>query len=317
MPTDVGLLTYLLRAFIQTFTLGSALVISDALALLAALTGLQILLMGIWWLGSRQIDFWGLVLKVVGVNVLAWIITSWASLTRMVLNTFIYFGLKAGGDVISQTDFTNPSNIAQYGMNLAVVVNAHLSGPDYLGMGAVYNLREIFMSGVLGLGITVMYFVLACWIFIVLLEFYGTTAFAVVLIPWGAFEKTAFLAEKTFAWLCASGIQIMGLAFVTSVILPVMVRLQGGMHPTLGDLLTQLLGALALGLLAFRIHKFAHAITSGSPQLTLNDVAQIIQTTIATVNQAATTAVGTREAMRTITSQAASAASHLLGRRRP
>jgi type IV secretion system protein TrbL len=316
LPQTVGLLTFLLQKFIQTFTLGSALVIQDALGLLGVLTGLEIVLMGICFLYSRQLDLYTLVAKVVGVNVLAWIITAWPQLTRMVVNTFVYFGLKAGGDAISQTDFNDPSNIAQYGLNVAVVINAHLSGPDYVGTGALYNLREIILSGWLGIGIAILYFVLACWIFVVLLEFYGTTAFSVVLIPWGAFRLTAFLAEKTFAALCASGIQIMGLAFVTSAALPVMVSLQGGMHPTLGDLLTQLLGVMALLFLAWRIHKIAHVITSGSPQLTVNDVAQVVQTTVATINQTATTAIAMRDGMRAAASSAAAATSNLLSRRR-
>jgi type IV secretion system protein TrbL len=317
MPQNVGLLTFLLRRFIQAFTFGLADIIPEALGLLGLLTGLEILLMGIWWLYSRQMDLGGLVAKVIGVNVLAWIITSWASLTKMLVNTFIQWGLKAGGGTISQADFTDPSNIAQYGMNVAAVINTHLSQPEFTGTGAIMNFWVIMSSGWLGMGIALLYFGLAVWIFIVLLEFYGSTAFSVVLVPWGAFKYTAFLAEKTFAALCACGIQVMALAFVTSVVLPVMVGLQGGMHPTLGDILTQLLGVLALIGLAWRIHKIAHVITSGSPQLTMNDVGQIVQTTVATLSQTASTAVGIRESMRHVTSGAASAASNLLARRRP
>jgi type IV secretion system protein TrbL len=317
MPNDVGLLTYLLRQFILSFRLGLAEVIPDALGLLSVLSGLTILLLGIRWLWTRQIDFWQLVAKVIAINVLAWIITSWQALTTMVVNTFIQLGLKAGGGGISQTDFTDPSNIAQYGMNVAVVINAHLSQPEYTGTGALFNFWVITSSGVLGLAIAVLYFLLAVWIFIVLLEFYGTTAFAVVLIPWGAFEYTAFLAEKTFAAVCASGIQVMALAFVTSVIVPVMVSLQGGLHPTLAEILVQLLGVLTLLGLAWRIHKIAHVITSGSPQLTLNDVAQVVQTTMATINQTASATVGMRDSLRTIGNSAATAASNLMQRRRP
>ena len=318
MPNDVNLLTFLLQKFIQAFTLSSAAVIPEALALLGLLAGLEILLLGIWWLYSRQIEFGTLVAKVLGVNILAWIITGWASLIKTVANSFIVLGLKAGGDSITQTDFTDPSNIAQFGMNVAVMVNAHLSGPDYTGWGALWNIREILVSGWLGIVIAVFYFCLAVWIFIVLLEFYGTTAFSVVLIPWGAFKFTAFLAEKTFASLCASGIQVMALAFVTGVSLPVMVSLGAtmGMHPRLSDLLTQLLGILALLGLAWRIHKIAHNITSGSPQLTLNDVAQVVQTTVTSLQHVGAVGGGIRETVRDIASSAAHAANHLTERRR-
>lgn len=316
MPHDTGLLTYLLNAFVTSFSLGSALVIQDALGLLGILTGLEILLMAVWFLYSRQIDLMTLVAKVVGVNVLAWIITTWPTLVKMVMNTFVYWGLKAGGDVISETDFSDPSKVAQYGMNVAVVVMQHLSGPDYTGLGAIKNLGEILISGWLGIIIAVLYFVLAIWIFVVVLEVYATTAFSVVLVPWGAFRYTAFLAEKSFSALCASAIQVMGLAFVTSAALPTMVQLQGGGQPTMTSLLTQLLGAMALLFLAWRVHKIAHVITSGSPQLTLNDVAQIVQTTIATVSHATSAAVSFRHTMQQIGHQAANAASNLTGRRR-
>jgi type IV secretion system protein TrbL len=317
MPQDVGLLTYLLNAFIKSFSLGSALVIGDAMQLLSVLTGLEILLIGIWWLYSRQMDIGGVVAKVVGVNVLAWIITSWPTLTKLVVNTFILLGLKAGGDAISQEDFSDPSNIAAYGLNVAIVMNAHLSQPEYTGTGALYHLPEIVLSGWMSILIALLYFALACWIFVVLLEFYATTAFSVVLIPWGAFRYTAFLAEKTFAALCASGIQIMGLAFITSAALPVMVQLQGGMHPTFGDLLTQLLGVLALLFLAWRVHKIAHVITSGSPQLTLNDLAQFASTATGAISQTIASTVNARNDIRAISQQAGHAASNLLQRRRP
>ena len=316
MGEDVGILTELLKALVATFTLGSALVIPDALALLSTLAGLEILCMGIWSLYTRQMDFGPLVAKIVGITILAWLVRGWSDLTRLVLQTFVFFGLKAGGDAISYTDFTDPSNIAAYGMNVAATVMAHLSQPEYQGMGALYNLPLIVLSGIVMLLIVGAYFALALWIFVVLLEFYATTAFSVVLIPWGALRYTSFLAEKTFAALCAAGIQVMALAFVTSAALPVMVRLQGGMHPTFRQLLVQLLGAGALGGLAWRIHKLAHVITSGSPQLTINDVGQIVQTTVTTLSTATSTAASMRESLRSIGSSAANAASNLTTRRR-
>jgi P-type conjugative transfer protein TrbL len=317
MPQDIGFLTFLLQKLVQAFTLGIAQGITQAMGLLSVLTGLEILLMGIWFLFGRQIDLGHLVARVVGITVLGWIVTGWQSLTKLVIDTFIQFGLAAGGGGISQADFTDPSNIAQYGMSVAAVINQHLSGPDYQGMGAIYNLKEILLSGWLSIGIAVLYLILAAWIFVILLEFYGTVAFSVVLVPFGALRHTAFLAEKTFAALCASGVQVMALAFVTSVILPVMVALQGGLHPTLGDILVQLGGVIALGLLAWRINRFANVLTSGHPQLTPHDVANIAQSVASSITQAASGAVSLRTTMHHIAHTAAQAASQLTARRRP
>jgi type IV secretion system protein TrbL len=173
-------------------------------------------------------------------------------------------------------------------MSVAVTVTTHLG--QYTGWDAVYNAVEVLWSLPMGMAIMVIYFVLAVWIFVILLEFYACAAIAVVLIPFGAFRLTAFLAEKAFAYLAAAGIQVMALAFITASILPVMVRLQGGMHPTFGDMALQLGGAIALCLMAWRVNKFAATITQGSPQLTVHDVTHAAKAAAATIQHVASSA---------------------------
>lgn len=293
LPRDMGFLTALLQALIQSFTLGQASLVPELMGLLTLLTTLEVLVAGCWYLYSRDIDLGSLAMKLAGITVLGWIITEWPRLVRVVVKTFIYFGLRAGGDAISETDFTDPSNILWYGMSVAVVVTTHLG--QYTGLEAVYNAVEVLTSLPMGIVVMVLYFALAVWIFVILLEFYACTAFAVVLLPFGAFRLTAFLAEKTFAYLAAAGIQVMALAFITASILPVMVRLQGGMHPTFADLALQLGGVLALCFMAWRVNKFAATITQGSPQLTIHDVgraARTAATVVTTIGTVAASAVG-------------------------
>jgi type IV secretion system protein TrbL len=281
LPRDLGFLTALLKALIENFTLGTASLIPELMGLLTLLTILEVLIAGLWYLHSRDLDLGALAMKLAGITVLGWIITEWPRLIRVVLKTFVHFGLRAGGDTISETDFTDPSNILWYGLSVAVTVTTHLG--QYTGMDAVYNAVEVLTSLPLGVVIMVLYFVLAVWIFVVLLEFYACTALAVTLLPFGAFRLTAFLAEKAFAYLAAAGIQVMALAFITASLLPVMVRLQGGLHPTFQDLALQLCGALTLCLMAWRVNRFAATLLQGAPQLTMQDVTRAAAATARTV----------------------------------
>jgi len=307
MPQDTTILTHLLNLFRDAFTMGSARLIPEAWWMLTGFITLEVLLAGIWSLWQRDAQILvTLVAKVVTCVVLGWFITNWPMLTRAFLRSFMLIGLQAGDNAISETDLTDPGNLALYGMSVTAVVFAHLK--SYTGMDALYNIVEILFTGGAALLVVITYFVLGIWVFLILLEFYAVTAFSIFLLPFGMFSKTAFLAEKTFAQVCVSAVQVLALSFVTSTTLPLLMRLQTRINPDFRDVMILLLGAFAMCALAWRANKLALAIAYGAPQLTMQDLTRAIQTTITTVQTLGAGATGLRDGLH--------AGAHYLTRRR-
>src|SRR5262249_41830880 len=149
--------------------------------------------LGCWWLYSHDTSMALFISKILAFVVLAWLIQQWPTLTKTLIRSFIQVGIKAGGDAISETDLTNPGNLAAYGLSVTAVIFQHLR--DYAGLAVIYNLVEILFSGFAALCVVLAYFVLAIWLFITLLEFYATTAISLILLPFCIFKWTAFLAE--------------------------------------------------------------------------------------------------------------------------
>ncbi len=100
------------------------------------------------------------------------------------------------------------------------------------------------------------FFVLAIQLFITLIEFKLTTLCGFVLIPFGLFGKTAFMAERVLGNVVSSGIKVLVLAVIIgigSTLFAEFTAAIGSAEPTIEDAMTIVLAALAmLGLGIFR-----------------------------------------------------------------
>ena len=115
------------------------------------------------------------------------------------------------------------------------------------------------------------FFILAVQLFVTLIEFKLTTLAGFVLIPFGLFGKTAFLAERVLGNVVASGIKVLVLAVIVGIgtgavrrVHPAWPRRQ---PPTLEDALAMVLAALALLGLGIFGPGIATGLVSGAPQL--------------------------------------------------
>jgi len=276
MGADPGIITQLLKSFVFTFSSGGARLVPDALLILGLLAVIELVLVGLWLTWGEGQSVAGAVVKMIGIAFVAVLIQKWQWLTKVVIHGFIGLGLKAGGDVISITDFTDPGNIAAYGFSVTGTIFDRLM--NYTGWQAIQNIPEIVLAGPIALFIVAAYFALAIWIFVTLIEVYAHAAITTVLLPFAINPKVAFLAEKGIAVICASGIRLLVLSFITAATLPILVAQQPGLNPTLKSLLGQLLGATSVCWLALRADKSAQSLLSGVPRLTIQDVVQFAQT---------------------------------------
>jgi type IV secretion system protein TrbL len=116
------------------------------------------------------------------------------------------------------------------------------------------------------------FFVLAIQLFVTLIEFKLTTLAGFVLVPFGLFGRTAFLAERALGNVIASGVKILVLAVIigigTNLFSQVIQAPQWlGNQPTLQEVMAMVLASLTLLGLGIYGPGIATGLTAGAPQL--------------------------------------------------
>ncbi len=114
------------------------------------------------------------------------------------------------------------------------------------------------------------FFILAIQLFVTLIEFKLTTLAGFVLIPFGLFGKTAFLAERVLGNVISSGVKVLVLAVIVGIGSTLFSEFTAGFaggQPTIEDALAIVLAATSLLGLGIFGPGIANGIVSGGPQL--------------------------------------------------
>ena len=114
------------------------------------------------------------------------------------------------------------------------------------------------------------FFILAIQLFVTLIEFKLTTLAGFVLIPFGLFGKTAFMAERVLGNVISSGIKVLVLAVIIGIGSTLFGQFTagfGGATPTIDDAMAIVLAALSLLGLGIFGPGIATGLVSGGPQL--------------------------------------------------
>lgn len=137
------------------------------------------------------------------------------------------------------------------------------------------------------------FFILAIQLFITLIEFKLTTLVGFVLIPFGLFGKTAFLAERVLGNVVSSGVKVLVLAVIIGIGSTLFAEFTagfGGEQPTVEDAMAIVLAALSLLGLGIFGPAIANGLISGGPQL---GAGAAIGTGVAAAGVTAAAAAGT------------------------
>jgi len=114
------------------------------------------------------------------------------------------------------------------------------------------------------------FFVLAVQLFVTLIEFKLTTLAGFVLIPFGLFGKSAFMAERVLGNVISSGIKVLVLAVIIGIGSTLFSQFTagfGGATPTIDQAMAIVLAALSLLGLGIFGPGIANGLVSGGPQL--------------------------------------------------
>lgn len=259
---DTGILTNLLKEFLDVFTLGYNRLLPDARQLLWLLATIEITLAGMWWAfdGGEKIEK-ALLVKIMQLGFFIWVVSNYRFIIETVLLGFVSTGTKAGGN----NNFTlleDPSSIVDYGFAATDPIFFHLKHHYFSA-----SLPDLVLSGIAGLLILLAYFALAAAAFITYLEFYIVSVLGLILIPFGVFKHTSFLSEKVFGTVISFGIRLMVLAFILAVVEPTLRKMTLPVNPTLAQIFTVFLAAFTIAVLAWHAPGIASGMMAGSPTL--------------------------------------------------
>lgn len=265
MNPDSGILTNLLTTFVTAFSGGFSRIYPDAMGLLGILAVLEIAVAAVWWAIVEDNAIVNFLRKFIQIGFFIFIVTQYQTLIDVVLSGFVNTGLKAGGGG-SLALIKDPSQIIDYGFTATAPIFQHIQ--DYGPVDSLANLPDVIMTGLSGILVLLAYFAIGIQVFITYLEFYIVSVLGLILVPFGVFKHTSFIAEKVFGGILAFGIRLMVLAFILSIAAPTLASIALPAEPSFPEVMVMLLAALTVMGLSWHAPGIASGLISGSPSLT-------------------------------------------------
>lgn len=265
--------TGVIDQFLNTFTTyidsGFGLLHGEVAFIATTLIVIDVTLAALFWSWGADDDIIArLVKKTLFVGVFAYLISNWNNLARIVFESFSGLGLKAAGSSLSATDFLHPGKIAQVGLDAGRPLLTSISGL----MGYVSFFENFIQIAVLLFAwvmVLLAFFILAIQLFVTLIEFKLSTLAGFVLIPFGLFGKSAFMAERVLGNVISSGIKVLVLAVIVGIGSTLFSQFTTASGPqiSIDDAMTIVLAALSLLGLGIFGPGVANGLISGGPQL--------------------------------------------------
>jgi type IV secretion system protein TrbL len=265
-----GVIDRFLEVFTSYIDSGFGLLGGEVAFLSSTLVAIDITLAGLFWaLASDEDVIARLIRKTLYVGFFAFLIGNFNTLAKVIFNSFAGLGLKAAGSGLSADQFVQPGRVAQVGIDAGKPILRAAS--ELVGFVSFFeNFVQIVVLLIAWLVVLVAFFILAVQLFITLIEFKLTTLAGFVLVPFGLFNKTAFLAERVLGNVIASGVKVLVLAVIVGIGTTLFGQFTqgfGGNQPTLDDAMALVLASLALLGLGIFGPGIATGLAAGAPQL--------------------------------------------------
>jgi len=265
-----GVIDHFLEVFTRYIDSGFGLLGGEVAFIATTLIVIDVTLAALFWSWGADDDIIArLVKKTLFVGVFAYIIGNWNNLARIVFESFAGLGLKASGTGFSTADLLRPGRVAQTGLDAGRPLLESISG--LMGYWSFFEnfiqIACLFLAWAL---VLLAFFILAVQLFVTLIEFKLTTLAGFVLIPFGLFGQSAFMAERVLGNVISSGIKVLVLAVIIgigSTLFGEFTAGFGGASPTIDQAMAIVLAALSLLGLGIFGPGIASGIVSGGPQL--------------------------------------------------
>ncbi len=265
-----GVIDQFLSVFTRYIDSGFGLLGGEVAFIATTLIVIDVTLAALFWSWGAGDDLVArLVKKTLFVGVFAYLISNWNNLARIVFESFSGLGLKASGTGFSVQDLMRPGKVAQTGLDAGRPLLESISGL----MGWISFFENFIQIACLLFAwalVLLAFFILAIQLFVTLIEFKLTTIAGFVLIPFGLFGKSAFMAERVLGNVISSGIKVLVLAVIIGIGSTLFSQFTagfGGQSPSIDQAMAIVLAALSLLGLGIFGPGIANGLVSGGPQL--------------------------------------------------
>ncbi|CAH1660628.1 Conjugative transfer protein TrbL [Hyphomicrobiales bacterium] len=233
-----GVIDNFLGVFSRYIDSGFGLLSGEVAFIATTLIVIDVTLAMLFWSWGADDDIIArLVKKTLFVGAFAYLIGNWNNLAKIVFDSFAGLGLKASGTGFSAADLMRAGKVAQTGLDAARPLLESIS--DLMGWVAFFeNFIQIACLLFAWALVILAFFILAIQLFVTLIEFKLSTLAGFVLIPFGLFGKTAFMAEKVLGNVISSGIKVLVLAVIIgigSTLFSEFTKGFGGQTPSIDD----------------------------------------------------------------------------------
>ena len=266
-----GVIDNFLGIFTSYIDSGFGLLGGEVAFIATTLIVIDVTLAALFWAWGADDDIIArLVKKTLFVGVFAYIIGNWNNLARIVFESFAGLGLMASGTGFTAADLMRPGRVAQTGLDAARPLLESIS--DLMGWVAFFeNFIQIACLLFAWALVLLAFFILSIQLFITLIEFKLTTLAGFVLIPFGLFGKTAFMAERVLGNVISSGIKVLVLAVIIGIGSTLFSSVTDAFRTGDDVTLAQVMGTVLAAIVFFWMGIFAPGIASGlitgAPQL--------------------------------------------------
>ncbi len=265
-----GVIDQFLEVFTRYIDSGFGLLSGEVAFIATTLIVIDVTLAALFWSWGADDDILArLIKKTLFIGVFAYIIGNWNNLARIIFESFAGLGLKASGTGFTVADLMRPGRVAQTGLDAGRPLLESIS--SLMGWVSFFeNFIQIACLLFAWALILLAFFILAVQLFITLIEFKLTTLAGFVLIPFGLFGKSAFMAERVLGNVISSGIKVLVLAVIIGIGSTLFSQFTagfGGQTPTIDEAMAIVLAALSLLGLGIFGPGIANGLVSGGPQL--------------------------------------------------
>ena len=266
-----GVIDTFLGVFTSYIDSGFGLLGGEVAFIASTLIVIDVTLAALFWAWGADDDIIArLVKKTLFVGVFAWLISNWNSLAAIVFDSFA--GAGALGLRHQLLARRSPAPLDGW-RRPGSMPGDRFWTPRPISWASSPSSRTSSRSPALLFAwalVLLAFFLLAVQLFVTLIEFKLTTLAGFVLIPFGLFGKTAFMAERVLGNVVSSGIKVLVLAVIIGIGSTLFGQFTagfGGVTPTIDEAMAIVLAALSLLGLGIFGPGIATGLVSGGPQL--------------------------------------------------
>lgn len=190
-----------------------------------------------------------------------YLIKNWPEWYTSWLKGCLWIGAKFGSTALTDGQLTDPSALIEKGIKLAGPILDLIVA--YAKTDPLTLLVSMLLLAVSYVFIVLAFIIMALQMFLTFCEFYILSAVAVMLLAFGPWQKTSFMAENAIKAMAGIGVKVITLSIVLNMVYPILIQIQEVKIPKVEDAFYFLGSVIAVALLTWLAPNMAANIMSG------------------------------------------------------